>query len=715
MGDDFADLLALAHSDELSDEEAFRLSEHLRTCVACRKQVAALAQVPLVIAVPPDDGWSADVVAAVRASLSSRGRSRVGVTSEDKLVTPEKHNSRSPVNSQAGSVLGGRMRRMTGGVIGIVLLLALFATFSLLLHARQQALSNPAAPATATAVMQTSPHTAQNAQGTFHIVAVAGYNSEANQPGQYLFFYAMKATHSGIPTVTAILQFPPNSTRVPVPPTPVSTAIPGVRSVVVSPTATTVITTTALKVIGIQPLGQIAEFEVGVIHTEWLDLAGRTLVLTVTPPGGGEPWTFTPLRDIAPGLPHEGTFQFGPGASPPEMGQVMVAGPYGSQAFRLAILGRPVRDAQPLIMGIDPYGAVVLMSEAEYFRKLSPSGTPFPTEDTEHESIAPTYPPTITPLKPLIPPAVATGQGNPATAMALSGTILPAPTEVPGLQETMVAHATVSPFPTAGQSSRRSGSPAIVTDTRGGLSMELRLVGDNYVFGENTLAEVTLRNASNEILVVRASSVELLDEQGQQPDSWTALAQWAQPWPGHSTPPFERSIAPGQSVSETITLQMPTIEQSAGHTYTASTSVEFSRAKPNSDVSDGVWMELAGGAIPLHLTAPGPDRHLVVVTEANREGYTLRVTDAQGHPLPGGAWGLLSAQAGNCTETVPLFNSPDGTWTTPWDDCVPHPSSAGPATIQGWVAARGYMAIPFTQTIVGDFGNGSPVPTPAKR
>jgi hypothetical protein len=712
MCDDFVDLLPLADSGELSDEEMSGLSEHLRSCAACRVKAAKVAQVPLIIGSPPDDGWSADVANTVRSSLSARSP-RVAVKSGHTPVTLERGRaSGGRIDAPTRSLTGGRARRIAGGLIGVALIIALFAAYSLLLQTRQQVLGIPVAPPTVQ--VQNSPYTVQNAAGTFHIAVVAGNNPIAYKQPQFLFFYAMKAAYRGTPTVTAILQFSPDSTPLPIAPTPVVTAVPGVRPVIVSPTSTAIITTTTLRVTDIQPLGQIAEFDVGVIHTEWADPTGRTLILTVRPPGGGNTvWEFTPYIDIAHDIrsPSSGFFK----SSPPEIGQVEMACPCGQQAFRLAIFGRPVRDAQPLIMGIDPNGAVALMSEAEYFKEFSPDGTPGPTEDTESTYLVPTYPPTITPLKPLIPPAVATSQGNPATVMALAGTIIPAPTEVPGLQETMVARATVSPFPTAGPSSGRSGSPAIVADTRGGLSIELRLIGDNYVVGENTLAQVTLQNASTETLVVRASSVELLDEQGQQPDSWTALAPWAQPWPGHKTPLFERAISPGQSVSTTITLQMPTIEQSAGHSYTASASVRFSRAKPDSDVSDGVWIELAGGSIPLHLTAPSSVRHLVVVTGANGEGYTVRVTDEQGHPLSGGAWGLLAAQAGNCTETGPLLNSPDGTWTNPWDDCLPHPTSGGPVTIQGWVAARGYMASPFTQTIVGDFGIGTPVPTPATR
>ena len=143
-------------------------------------------------------------------------------------------------------------------------------------------------------------------------------------------------------------------------------------------------------------------------------------------------------------------------------------------------------------------------------------------------------------------------------------------------------------------------------------------------------------------------------------------------------------------MSDTMTVQMPAAAQSTGHTYTALASISFSRP-------DKVSLQLQTGAIPLSLSAPGPDRQLKVELNADAKGYRLGVTDAQGHKLATPAWGVLSASASRVSTSGPLFDSPEGVWSAQWPDGMGPGSET--ITVQGWVAARGYPAAAFRQTI----------------
>ena len=72
MCDEYRDLLPLLGSGELSEAEERRVRAHLSTCAACREAAARLAQVAALIGQPPGDGWSANVIPAVRARLATR-------------------------------------------------------------------------------------------------------------------------------------------------------------------------------------------------------------------------------------------------------------------------------------------------------------------------------------------------------------------------------------------------------------------------------------------------------------------------------------------------------------------------------------------------------------------------------------------------------------------------------------------------------------------
>lgn len=321
----------------------------------------------------------------------------------------------------------GTSGRATVGVIGIALVLVVALALSM--QARQhdmdypsiaappqsQAGSTPDSVGSESAQSQNSAYTSQNSQGTFHLAVVASYNLADQKPGQFLFIYAMKSNAKGTPNVTAKWE-PGSPETVRFPFISIPTAVP--TSALLSssrPSATpssvpTIVSTSTLKIINIQPLGEIAEFSVGAIHAEWADPANRALVLTVLPPGGAdEAWRVRPFVDMSYNSLDSATSVFK--NSPPEIEQVSVACPCGPDAFRLAILGRPTENAQPIILGIGPDGAVALMTEQEYFRRISPNGTPWPTEDTEHVQIAPTYPPTATVDPEMgnpLPPAIGT-------------------------------------------------------------------------------------------------------------------------------------------------------------------------------------------------------------------------------------------------------------------------------------------------------------------
>src|SRR5436305_1424094 len=111
----------------------------------------------------------------------------------------------------------GTLGRATGGAIGIALVLILLVGLSLSLQVRQHDIGYPSVTAptqsqtgstpdsgeSKSAQVQNRAYTSQNSQGTFHLVAIADYNPADYKPGQFLFFYAMKATAKGTPSVSA--------------------------------------------------------------------------------------------------------------------------------------------------------------------------------------------------------------------------------------------------------------------------------------------------------------------------------------------------------------------------------------------------------------------------------------------------------------------------------------------------------------------------------
>jgi hypothetical protein len=237
-------------------------------------------------------------------------------------------------------------------------------------------------------IEQTPAWSAHNAAGDFRIVAL-----EVIEGREFLVFYAMRAAQRGVPTVTAHSAGGP--------PTGPATGTP-------------------LPVTAVQPLGALAEFDTGVIHVGWRDPIGPQIVLAVQPPGNAAAWQVTPVQQITSDpQTRRGSMAFT--SAYPEVQQVSLACPCGSEGFRLALLGRSPQAVPPLYVHLDAQGTVTLLDAAAW-NALWPTpppgqGTPYPTEDLEHPAIAPTYPPTPldgTPNWPGIPAPVPTGSPAPA-------------------------------------------------------------------------------------------------------------------------------------------------------------------------------------------------------------------------------------------------------------------------------------------------------------
>lgn len=95
-----------------------------------------------------------------------------------------------------------------------------------------------------------------------------------------------------------------------------------------------------------------------------------------------------------------------------------------------------------------------------------------------------------------VPAALPAGTRDPS----LSLTVIPAPTEIPGLQLTMEARSTASPYPTAGLSTLQSGQPSVATVRRGALLLQVRSPKDTFLAGEGGQVEVAVRNEGAENL-----------------------------------------------------------------------------------------------------------------------------------------------------------------------------------------------------------------------
>ncbi|MCC7352709.1 MAG: hypothetical protein IT330_03050, partial [Anaerolineae bacterium] len=189
----------------------------------------------------------------------------------------------------------------------------------------------------------------------------------------------------------------------------------------------------------------------------------------------------------------------------------------------------------------------------------------------------------------------------------------------------------------------------------------------------------------------------LVDEQSQQ----IAFSPFPLPYE-RSFPRFPYKFMPGQTLTETHTFNVPSAEQVSGHTYTLWASIFFSRPDPGSlsTLPDGLFLALEAGPLLLKVTLPST-RQLRAELQADRSGWRLRVTDANGQVPAGPFWGLLVAdQPGFFSKSAfasqPLRDSPDGTWSGSWRRSG---FDAAPIAVRAWVAAPGYTTAVAAYTV----------------
>src|SRR5207248_5787432 len=105
----------------------------------------------------------------------------------------------------------------------------------------------------------------------------------------------------------------------------------------------------------------------------------------------------------------------------------------------------------------------------------------------------------------------------PASPYAIDATDTAAPPapEIPGLEATLAARATASPYATAEPARIQMGAPSSASVRRGDLVLEARLARDNYLAGESGRVEITVRNDGKKPLMVDRPNLVLADEQGK--------------------------------------------------------------------------------------------------------------------------------------------------------------------------------------------------------
>lgn len=290
-------------------------------------------------------------------------------------------------------------------------------------------------------------------------------------------------------------------------------------------------------------------------------------------------------------------------------------------------------------------------------------------------------------------------------------TVIPVPTQIPGLQATHIARATSSPIPTSETGALQTGPPLVASARRAGISLELRLAGDSYLAGENGRAQVTLRNDSS--LPLFAGNIQLLvrDEADHAVDLWPLLPGPRAGWPGQNRfGGMLRPLEPGQSISQTLTFQVPAAGAARGHTYTAQAAAQLSRADiQHPDRSDNVPADVQTAPVTLRIVESAAQQRLKAELQANRQGYTLRVTNSEGQRVAGPVWGAIEVTSGRGSISGPLQDSLDGIWSSGWAEYLAEQGS--PLDLRAWVAARGYVPATIRETVPGTgFGNGKPAP-----
>jgi hypothetical protein len=301
--------------------------------------------------------------------------------------------------------------------------------------------------------------------------------------------------------------------------------------------------------------------------------------------------------------------------------------------------------------------------------------------------------PTIAPA-PTAPPVTPAPPASPAPTEAVT----PPALAYDDLAATAIAVATAQPFPTAAAPSVQGGQPAEARGKRGGLSLTVALASDQLLAGEAAQATLTLRNDGAEPLIIAGDGRQLgwlllLDARGGEPEPW--------PWVEASRPggPFFAPLAPGTTLSTTLTLQTPSAA-AANEAYALWAATRFARIVPDTDGPDNLWLHLEAGPLPLTLVPPRPDQQLTATLALDRSGYELEARGADGQPVPG-AWGAMEADFSVAGEfdafTSRPLRSGSGAWADGWD--AQFQAERAQIVARAWVAAPGYVTAALTQTL----------------
>ena len=98
-------------------------------------------------------------------------------------------------------------------------------------------------------------------------------------------------------------------------------------------------------------------------------------------------------------------------------------------------------------------------------------------------------------------------------------------------------------------------------------------------------------------------------------------------WP----PGYSHKLAPGQVATDSLTFQVPPMEQAAYHSYVLWAETRFSRPSPaDPERWDDVWMSMEAGPIPLQVVEADPTHRLVPDLQMDQVGWHLQVTDGAG-------------------------------------------------------------------------------------
>jgi hypothetical protein len=157
-------------------------------------------------------------------------------------------------------------------------------------------------------------------------------------------------------------------------------------------------------------------------------------------------------------------------------------------------------------------------------------------------------------------------------------------------------------------------------------------------------------------------------------------------------------------------------DQPAGHSFVLWAEARFSRPLPdNQQGPDNLWLHLETGPIRLNLAAPRPEQQLQADLQADRDGWSLQVTDAAGQRPCGPLWGWLEAASSSGARAQPLADNPTGAWSASWGRYLVESGSA--VAVRAWIAAPGYATAAVTATVsgTGDTGQAFYAPEPPQR